>query len=198
MSSTSAAAIPAALREASNWTDHIVERGIDGYAITRVPDQRRADVLVLSRIPVVVTKAGKATLPETSAEVSFTLDGQKVKLLAIHTISPVRPWRADRRDVALVAARAWVREATGPVMVIGDFNATPWSAAFKDLVRDAHLRNSLEGFGVQPTWPENHIIVGIPIDHQGFTRQLTAVDRWTGPGFGSSHRSLTARIAFAE
>lgn len=183
--------------EASNWTDRIVATGVPGYSIVRVPDEPRADVLVLTRVPLEAVATRDPKLPEVSVELRLRLGQRTTRVLALHTVSPIRPSRAERRDEALEAAARWARRAREPVMVLGDFNATPWSVAFKDLLRDGRLRNSLEGFGYQATWPRARVPFGIPIDHCVFSRQLTALDRITGPGFGSSHRSLLVTVAYA-
>jgi endonuclease/exonuclease/phosphatase (EEP) superfamily protein YafD len=79
--------------------------------------------------------------------------------------------------------------------VEGDFNATPWSPSFKRLARDGRLGNSLDGFGLQVSWPESNVLLRIPIDHALLGPGLATTERGTGPSFGSQHRSLLVTVA---
>jgi endonuclease/exonuclease/phosphatase (EEP) superfamily protein YafD len=114
------------------------------------------------------------------------------------TDSPTTPARAHNRDRSLNAAARWSR-AHGPRrIVMGDFNATPWSPAFRRLVHDGHLTNSLDGYGLQVSWPESNVVLRIPIDHALLGPGLATTDRATGPSFGSQHRSLHVTVAPAR
>jgi endonuclease/exonuclease/phosphatase (EEP) superfamily protein YafD len=57
--------------------------------------------------------------------------------------------------------------------------------------------NSLDGFGLQPTWPAGQPWFAIPIDHLLHSDQLTTVERSTGPANGSDHRPIEVTLAFA-
>ena len=41
---------------------------------------------------------------------------------------------------------------TGPIMVVGDLNATMWSAPYRSLIDSTGLRNARRGFGILPSW----------------------------------------------
>jgi endonuclease/exonuclease/phosphatase (EEP) superfamily protein YafD len=83
----------------------------------------------------------------------------------------------------------------GPVVVLGDLNTVPWSAALHGLERDAHLSSSSDGFGLQASWPSLAGFVGLPIDQLLTSRDLTATRRQTRGGFSSSHRSVWVELA---
>src|SRR4029079_14149201 len=83
-------------------------------------------------------------------------------------------------------------------IVEGDFNATPWSPSFHRLLDDGHLTSSLDGFGLQVSWPESNVLLRIPIDHALLGPALAATDRGTGPSFDSQHRSLHVTVAPAR
>ena len=59
-------------------------------------------------------------------------------------------------DRSQLAAAEWSlrqqRQDKREVVVMGDFNTTPWSGRFRKFLQDSNLRNSLGGFGLQPTW----------------------------------------------
>ena len=81
--------------------------------------------------------------------------------------------------------------------MVGDFNASTWSRGFGLVTRDAGLVNSQRGFGVQPSWPADYPLFGIPIDHMVHSTELTTVDRRLGENLGSDHYSLFVTVGLA-
>ena len=106
--------------------------------------------------------------------------------------------RTRARNTELAAATSWAAHRSGSVVVLGDLNAVPWSAAFRDLEHHAHLSSSSDGFGLQPTWPAAVGFLGLPIDQLLYSADLTVTRRATHGGFGSSHRSLWIELARAQ
>ena len=74
--------------------------------------------------------------------------------------------------------------------MIGDFNATPWSAVFQDLTSGGAWRDSRRGLGYQASWPSELGTLGIPIDHALVTPEIRVLQRSTFPIPGSDHRGL--------
>jgi len=124
-------------------------------------------------------------------------DGRRIDLLAVHPPSPTTADRADRRDRVLRAAGAWAAGRDAPAVVIGDFNATPWSHAVRAMRMRSGLHDSLTGRGLQPTWPSGGGPLMIPIDHAHHSDGLVVVERSTGPPLGSAHRPLLVEFARA-
>jgi Endonuclease/Exonuclease/phosphatase family len=136
----------------------------------------------------------------TGASVSFTLmpiAGGRVDVLAMHAPSPTSPGRTDLRNDMMTAAGEWANEVEGAHIVLGDFNATPMSHAFRTLRADADLADSASGRGWQPTWPRAAGWLGIPIDHLLHSGDLQTTKRQLGPSFGSAHRSLWVALEFS-
>ena len=129
--------------------------------------------------------AVEMTIPSSDGPVAAVFFG---------TDSPTSPSRAHRRDRALNAAARWSRQHGARRIVEGDFNATPWSPSFHRLVHDGRLSSSLDGYGVQVSWPESNVVLRIPIDHALLGPGLATTDRGTGPSFGSQHRSLHVTV----
>ena len=116
---------------------------------------------------------------------------------ALHTPSPITP--RPRARAGPGAPRGWkVGRAGGRgAVVLGDLNATPWSHGFRDLKQTGRLHSSLDGRGLQATWPSALGRLGVPIDHLLYSTGLTVVARSPGPSFGSGHRSLWVTLARA-
>lgn len=156
----------------------------------------RADALLLTRVPLRdVDKPSEPGLPPIA--VSFTIDapGGPIAVLGVDASSPGTPLEGHRRDQQLDAVARWRAARTGRVVLLGDWNVTPWSAAYRQLVERTDLRSAEAGFGVLPTWSNLLGPLGVPIDHQLHTGDLVATDVRVGPAFGSSHRSLAVDYA---
>lgn len=134
---------------------------------------------------------------QLSIEVITELDGDEIKVLGTHPLSPVSPARAAARDEQLRIIGDWTARQDVPVVVTGDFNASTWSHGFSLLTAEAGLVNSQRGFGVQPSWPAGYTLFGIPIDHLVHSPELTTVDRYLGESLGSDHFPLFVTVARA-
>ena len=120
-----------------------------------------------------------------------------VAVLAIHPLSPASEFRAEQNDRQLQFAADWVAGQDAPTIVVGDFNATPWSYPFRRLVSSTDLSNSARGFGLDLSYPaDGNPLVRIPIDHLLYSEGLAVVDRRLGPAMGSDHFPLIVDLAF--
>jgi endonuclease/exonuclease/phosphatase (EEP) superfamily protein YafD len=126
--------------------------------------------------------------------VSTTIDGRRVRVVATHPVSPLTPARAARRDALLDRLGEYIVSADDPVLLVGDLNATPWSAHLQALQREADLVDSQRTHGLQASWPALVGPFGLPIDHALHTAELTVVTRELGPSLGSWHRSLRVDV----
>lgn len=158
--------------------------------------------LVREGSPVVVTAIDTlefAGLPALSLQLQH--DGRSVALLDIHTLPPMSGPHAARRDAGLVAAGAWAtaqREAGAAPVVLGDLNATPFSAGVAPLAA-AGLADSLTAGGLWTagSWPALPWPLRIAIDHCWHDRRLVTLERIVGPELGSDHRPLQVALAWA-
>ena len=132
-------------------------------------------------------------------EALLSYRGQQLRLLAVHLPIPFAGENAAARDRIFRQIATWVQEQTDPVIVVGDLNATPWSALFRKFEAESGLRNSQDGFGLQPTWPMHsprpwRQALLIPIDHCLLSDSLEVVDRRVGMPGTSDHRALFLQL----
>lgn len=125
---------------------------------------------------------------------------RKIRILMVHLPGP---WsQADDMNYRLhyQGIVKWVNEQDDPVIVMGNFNATPWAAHFSDLLRKTGLLNSEIGFGIQPTWPASggFPLGEIPVDHCLHSDQLATVERGLGPTNGADHRPLIVKLNWVK
>jgi len=121
---------------------------------------------LLSRLPVEhheVIRVGQARLP--CQVVRVPLGGRTLTVIGVHPFAPVRPAAAAGRNEQFGELARVINRTPPPVLVTGDFNCTPWSPYFQELLRSTKLRDSRHGFGIQPSWPVECLPLRIPIDH---------------------------------
>ncbi|WP_269537653.1 endonuclease/exonuclease/phosphatase family protein [Cerasicoccus fimbriatus] len=140
-----------------------------------------------SRIPLENVQThylGGSEVPTLTATLETPSGG--LDIIATHPLPPMS------NDYA-AAHRAQMGELAGLVqpgrstLLIGDLNATPWDASFRRLLRDSGLRDSMRGFGVQPSWPSQIWFLRIPIDHVLHSEHISIVDREVLADAGSDH-----------
>ncbi|MDX2242108.1 MAG: endonuclease/exonuclease/phosphatase family protein [Leptolyngbyaceae cyanobacterium bins.302] len=119
-------------------------------------------------------------------------DGDKVlELLCFHVIRPRNAATIAYQQVEFRAMAEWsqnmLQQGKHPI-AIGDFNSTPWSFLFRQLLADSGLKNSQNGFGLQPTWHSSlPKFLQIPIDHCLHSPSFFTRDRRIGSNIGSDH-----------
>ena len=86
---------------------------------------------------------------------------------------------------------SWVADHPHPVILVGDFNSTPWSHVMTRLRRKAGL-NILSG--IRPSWPATLGISLMPIDHILVSPDIINLGVGRGPYLGSDHLPIIARL----
>ncbi|MFP4058667.1 MAG: endonuclease/exonuclease/phosphatase family protein [Candidatus Brocadiia bacterium] len=178
------AAWAAALQPLREAYPHVIERvREDNFGIA-----------FYSRLPVerlLVRRLGGSGVPAVVARLS--LEGTALTVLGVHTLPPVSRRYARTRNAQLADAAALAAGRQGPVVLVGDLNATPWSPHFADLLRRSGLRDTARGYGVQPTWRPLPLLA-LPIDHLLASEEVAVLDRRVLPPVGSDHRPLVADL----
>ena len=109
-------------------------------------------------------------------------------VLATHPLPPIGRIYSQNRNAQFAELARHARDAQHPLMLIGDLNATPWCAAFRNLLRESGLRNASQGRGIFPSWPVPFPpLLRIPIDHVLHSPDIEILSRRTGPRVGSDH-----------
>lgn len=128
-------------------------------------------------------------------------ESRRFSLAGVHPDKPDEQWKTVNRTSYLGRVADWAAEraaAGDAVIVIGDFNATPWSTSLRWFVRRTGLRNANDGKIFAATWNvwQPHRLL---IDQAFFSPQWTLQPSVIGPDIGSDHRPLLVRATlFAE
>lgn len=187
------------LYEASRPWEVAIESADLGYEVIRP----RSDDLIFGTLVLVrgndvegISYGFTETQPR-AVEVGFRPPDWPVsaRVLSTHPLAPTSEERAKLRDAQLGFATDWAAGREGPFVVVGDFNATPWSWPFRRMVAETELRNSQIGFGLQSSFAATSSpLLRVPIDHLLHSRSLVIRDRRLGPAMGSDHFPLVVDL----
>src|SRR5690606_33163560 len=120
-----------------------------------------------------------------------------LRLIGVHLRAPTDPRSAAERDRQLDALAALVARIDGPLVVAGDFNLTPYSPYFEDLVDATGLRDSRTGSGPGFTWPSFFPLLGVPIDHCLVSPDVHVAALRRLSAFGSDHYPIVVELALS-
>lgn len=176
-----------------------------GYRVQVAEPQwntRGIGMLVCDACDLAVVSAEIITLPSVPerpfVHAVVERGGQQFNLLSWHVIRPkFNEWIIHAYNNEYVALAEWVatQPAELPLLIIGDFNGTPWSPNFVELLDSAELHNSNTTPIPQPTWPGALAWpFGLPIDHAIHNSSAAIVSRTVGPHVGSDHRPLAVVV----
>lgn len=166
------------------WPANYVER----------PDLRGAlnGLAILSRHPIrhpCLFRQTRYGAPVAFADLLLP-GGTNVRLAVVHTSNPIRRSGLRSRNQLMQALAEELRRYDGPLIVAGDFNATPYTPAFAQFLHAAGLTTVRAYPG---TYPQIAGDFGLPIDHV-LVRGVRIVDIEALDAFGSDHRPLRADL----
>ncbi len=153
-------------------------------------------IALYSRLPV--SAIDERTLDEAVPSIVATVvtAGGPVTVIASHPVPPGSHELADLNRQHLDALARLVRDLRGPVVVMGDLNATPWCPGLRSLLRVSGLSDTRLGHGNQASWPAGLGRFGIPIDHV-LVRGLVARERRVVASVGSDHNWVACDLVDA-
>jgi endonuclease/exonuclease/phosphatase (EEP) superfamily protein YafD len=133
--------------------------------------------------------------------------GLPINVIQIHPVVPTSEsgFQLQERYLNhLIQKETAVFSDTSPLnpkplrVVIGDFNMTPWSSHFKLLPQALGLKDSMEGVGVQGSYPEHFKPLMIPIDHCLVSPDIVVKERQILPSVGSDHYPLLLDLGLPQ
>jgi endonuclease/exonuclease/phosphatase (EEP) superfamily protein YafD len=152
------------------------------------PQEGCFGIMLLSKYPLEhgsVIQIGTAGVPSIVAE-AFLPQGV-VSIIGTHPVPPIGGKASELRNGQLMELPGIVMEQKHPVLLIGDLNTSPWSSRFTKLLKEAGLKNSMKGFGHQPSWPASPFFLRIPLDHMLHSPEIMIHNRMVLQDVGSDH-----------
>ena len=126
-------------------------------------------------------------------------DPQPASLWLVHPFPPIGGDATGWRNAQLTYTGELIRGDPDAVLA-GDFNATPWSAAYRHLREVAGLFDSSAAEWPWPTWfgPSRWSgVLAVPIDHVLHGAAWRVRSHRIGPDIGSDHRPLIVELVRA-
>jgi endonuclease/exonuclease/phosphatase (EEP) superfamily protein YafD len=155
------------------------------------------DVAVLSRRPW--QEAGSGSVGDGHARLAWARFGAELGNVTVASLHVRWPLVSNQRKQLDSAWRRLARMG-GPVILAGDMNAQPWSAALRGFAAESGLESA---GGYQPTWPARTMTAGKPcllcvpqlqLDHVLVSRSVGVVSVRAGDDAGSDHLPLVAEL----
>jgi endonuclease/exonuclease/phosphatase (EEP) superfamily protein YafD len=161
---------------------------------------------ILSKLPLKSAQGEKfAGSDATNLVASIEYHQREIKIIGTHPMVP-KGWNLfEYRNRHLQAIGNYVKGTKDPVILLGDFNLTPWSPYYRQLVQTTGLHNTRMGFGILPTWTRSSPcaelpnwlipILNISIDHIFVTRDLQVVRTYVGDNGNSDHAPIISELS---
>lgn len=124
--------------------------------------------------------------------------GVRFEVVAAHLSLPFGSAGSAARNRQLQILARQLRKQSEPVLLVGDFNLSPYSPFSSDFVADSRLSDCSRGRPPDPTWPTGFAPLWIQID-RCFTAGDLAVARYAvGPAIGSDHYPVVIDFALRQ
>ena len=123
---------------------------------------------------------------------------EPIAIYALHAVPPLGEKASQQRNDEIKAVENAIENDThSNVIMIGDWNITPFSPYFTDLLSNTGLKNAHSNMYTAPTWPSQFQlqIYQIPIDHILHKGELALIEKKRGPAMGSDHYPVIATYA---
>jgi endonuclease/exonuclease/phosphatase (EEP) superfamily protein YafD len=147
------------------------------------------DYSLLATIPVGVRSPKGAAAPA-------------VQFIGTHLMVPFRRNLFERRNRQLNGLSQAIQNRSEPTIVMGDFNLTPWSPYYAQLIQQTRLHNAQLGFGIHPTYPQASTLtkfpswiaplLQMPIDHALVSSEIQVNNFYTVVNGNADHAAIVA------
>ena len=152
-------------------------------------------IAVFSKLPFHrVDDESLANARRPSVDVVVSIANSELRIIGTHPPPPMSQQLFMERNKMLQALADVTKIQFEPLVVLGDFNTTPWSYHFRELIINGQLLDGRRGLGILPTWPANFFPLQIPIDHILLNDGARVVNMQTSTGLSSDHRTIWADL----
>jgi endonuclease/exonuclease/phosphatase (EEP) superfamily protein YafD len=178
------------------WIDALAPLESTHPHLAQHPASHNFGMALYSKFPIIRYRRPMPTPGLPLLVVDLDHHGSLLTVVVAHPAPPLNHDSHRARDHYFAEAAKHINQTRAPAILMGDFNATPWSPVFADLINNTGLQDSGKGRGFQSTWKRFNPLFTIPIDHVLHTDALEPVHRFIGPACGSDHSPVVVDFAF--
>lgn len=165
-----------------------------------IPKSHNFGIGIISKLPF--SSVQQLIAPDTDL---ISLDarlvgpsGRPLRLIATHPYPPLSQDCFISRSQQLIRL-AQQLDTTEDNIIAGDFNLTPWSPIFSEVLAAGELKDSRVGFGVASTWyAYPTFMASLQIDHLITSQSLTTISHEVSENYGSDHRAIIVELQQPE
>jgi endonuclease/exonuclease/phosphatase (EEP) superfamily protein YafD len=196
---TTDADLVALIEVRQDMLDHLERTLSDEYPyIYAEPSRWTLGLAFLSKTPFTHTR----TVPFESngrqfLDVGIEWEDQSITFYSVHPYPPIMPQWAQSRNAEYTQFADRAANVDAPLVLVGDFNAVPWSYPVQQIQATTDLRPANLGYGVRPTWTFARFIQA-PLDYLLVSDAIEVVGYEIGPAVGSDHRPVVARLRLVD
>lgn len=186
------------LVESSNTLKHLYPHQI------HEPRKNAFGFIILSKHPF--ESIDKISLPgplfnNTAAHftVTPTQMNKPISIYTVHALPPMGKERQKQRNSDLLQTAQMVsKDDSENIIMIGDWNITPYSPFFKAALKTSGLQKESSSFIPLPTWPAYTIpwLTQLPIDHILNSQSLRLIKERKGRAMQSDHYPIIATFIY--
>jgi endonuclease/exonuclease/phosphatase (EEP) superfamily protein YafD len=145
-------------------------------------------VVILSSWPLIAPQPAAQEGRRFASRVDVDLGDRKLRLYGAHLNWPVMPATARVRNAQLDLLSRELSGCPHACVAVGDFNVTPWSSHFRDVLKSPGVHDCAAGRGLSGTWPSGlPAVLRIRIDHCLLAGSVSVADVRIGRSVGSDH-----------
>jgi endonuclease/exonuclease/phosphatase (EEP) superfamily protein YafD len=157
-------------------------------------DNSSFGMAVASRLPMTDTEAsyyGRDDIPSISFKIA--VNNKTVDIVSLHPANPVKDLKARDKDFAGTVQK--FSRKPEHLVVLGDFNATPYCYTLRQFMKDLSLKTARDGVGMLGTYPSAWpFFMRLPIDHFMASDGIAIREHRLGSGVNSDHLPLVTVI----
>jgi endonuclease/exonuclease/phosphatase (EEP) superfamily protein YafD len=140
-------------------------RELDYPHVQSAPRPDFLGLALLSKYPIRSFEVVELSRGVPVAMASLAIGTQTIPLTILHVLPPITPMWVRSRAETLTRLATQKIPATERWVVCGDFNATPWSRAFRNFAEVSGLSPVRYGGNYEGSWPAFLPYGRLPIDH---------------------------------
>lgn len=130
--------------------------------------------------------------PTIRATVSIA--DKAIEIVGVHPPPPLSSSLFRERNKHLHMLASHASHSSGPLVIAGDLNTSPWSGAFNQFLQQGNLYDTRAGKGIYATWPDFLSPLQIPIDYIIVSTHFNVLSMHASGNLGSDHKTLWATL----